>query len=180
MIPRPELHPDDPAARVVLNRRLWKIRQDAGITTTELAARLGTGRETARDLEKSSSWEVRRVQAWARALDHRFAMIVTGIRLPEPDFDAMALRAVTTFGALDEDRLHLRIVVDDLVRAQRASGESITSFARRCGVNGRAIIGWERDHEATLLKMVQRYARALGGSLELAVLPVRAPAEVAS
>jgi DNA-binding XRE family transcriptional regulator len=175
MIPRGDLHPDDLAARRTLASTLWRERRRAELTTVDLAAVLGVSRSTANSMERYTSWTVRRVQDWARAVDHRFRMQLTGLTVPDDgDVYAEILAMSIPFGGRDEDRLHLLATVNDLIRCRIAAGLSCADLGVRMGVSGRAVELWEESHESTLLKLVQRYARGLGGSLALDVEPVAA------
>jgi hypothetical protein len=138
-----------------------------------VAALLGMSRSTANSMERHTSWTVRRVQDWARAVDHRFRMRLTGLTVPDDgDVYAEILAMATPFGGRDEDRLHLLATVNDLIRCRAAVGLSCAEWEARMGVSGRAAELWEESHESTLVKLVQRYARGLGGALTFDVEPV--------
>lgn len=179
MIRRPELHPDDLTNRVALNRRLWALRQEASLSAVDLGTQLGMGRSAVNDMERDTSWAVRRVQAWSRGLGHQFRMTITGIAVPDTD-DLMAeLYAVATPATdAEADQLHLLTVVNDLVRARQHLGITYRELSALMCVNDHAIRGWEDRPQGSMVKSVQRYARATGGALDLALVPadVGAPA----
>lgn len=183
MIPRDDLNLDDLTARKALASTLWTERRRAGLTTVDLAGLLGVCRSTTNTMERSTSWAVPRVQAWARVLDLRFRMRLTGLIVPDDGdvyAEILAMAMATAFGSRDEDRLHLLATVNDLIRCRVAAGLTPADLGERIGVSGRAVELWEESHESTLLKLVQRYARGLGGSLALDVEPVPQVVAVAS
>lgn len=173
MIRRPDLHPDDLANRQVIGQRLRAARIAEGVSAYELSARLNRSRTTGQDLESTSQWAVRRVQAWARALNHRFTMTITGVQVPTTyDLHADILRVAARFGAADEDRMHLLEVVNDLIRVREHLNIPYQEMADRLGVTDRAVRGWELYPSGSQLISAQRYCRALGGALTLNVSPV--------
>jgi hypothetical protein len=99
-------------------------------------------------------------------------MSITGLIIPELDLGADLLRMAVPFGGLDEDGLHLLAVVDDLARYRTCHGITFAAVGKRIGVDGSAVRGWEDQPARLLLKTVQRYARGLGGALDLKVVPV--------
>lgn len=160
-------HPADLEGRVNLRWRLHTLRERQGLTCTDLSRLAGFGNlDAVRNLERKMSWEIPRVQQWTRALDRRLILDIEGITVPETDLDAEILRLGATFGARDEDARRLQIVCDDLIRTRMATCP-LERFAARVGVDSTAVRDWEDRHENTLLRVVQRYARALGGSVEL-------------
>lgn len=176
MIHRPDLHAADPAARAAVQQHLRALRKSERLSAYEVSARLGLAVNAVRDLElKPPQWSVRRVQAWARALNHRFTMTLAGVAVPDgDDLITDLLTAATPFGAADEDRLHLFTVVNNLVRIRESAGITFQDIADRMGVHDRAVRGWEDHPDGSLVKTVQRYARAVGGELILEVTPVSA------
>jgi DNA-binding XRE family transcriptional regulator len=181
VISRPELHADDLRAREWISAELRRIRTGQGRPCRSVAADLGLKKNAYAHMEKVTTWTVPKVQAWARVLDHRFVMTIHGLATPDDqDPTAAILAATTTFGGLDEDQLHLYTVVNDLIRVRKWFGMWQREVGRRLGVTENAVRGWEKDHSATHVRSVQRYARALGGSLELDVVPVHVPAGLAS
>jgi DNA-binding XRE family transcriptional regulator len=179
MILRPELHDDDPLNRERLLQQLRQVRREMGLGPGLFADGLGVTKTMFNHIETHTAWQVRRVQAWARLLDHRLRMTITGLVVPgDNDPTAAILAATTTFGAFDEDQQHLFTVVNDLTRIRRHLGWGYQRMGQQMGVTDNAARAWERDHAATLVKMVQRYARGLGGALLLELEPV--PALVAA
>jgi transcriptional regulator with XRE-family HTH domain len=168
-----DLHADDTAARAALRELMVRLRQDAGLTQPDLASRLGITRSSVNDMERATSWAVRRVQAWCRALNHQLVLSVDGIAVPaRPDLWAELYTVAAAPSDAGRDRLHLLATVHDLIRAREALGWTGEELARRAGVHGRAIRQWEDSPDGSMVSSVQRYARALGGALTLTVVPV--------
>lgn len=173
MIDRPDLHPDDLAERVRMRDQLRQERQDRKLSGRALSELAGWNGWAVEDLETKTNWGLRRVMPWARILDHRLRMTITGLTLPDDD-DLLAemLAVAVPFGGLDEDTLHVRAVVNDLARIRAAQGISAREFALRVQAGDKAVRGWEDKPTHCLVKTVQRYARGLGGALNLALEPV--------
>ena len=177
MINRPDLDQADSDSRAVLRARLKEIRKTTVGVQAEariISQAAGLGVRFVEDCEAAPQWGAQRVARWARLLGHRFTMTITGLDLPELDFDAELLRMAVPFGGLDEDTLHLLAVVDDLARYRIHTGLTYAEIGRRTGSDGSAVRGWEDQPAKLLLKTVQRYTRALGGALLLDVVPANA------
>jgi hypothetical protein len=173
VIDRPDLDPADFTARIAVRDRLKQIRLDRKLSCRALCEVAGWSRWTADHLEHAENWGVRRVQAWSRVLDHRLRMTVVGLVVPDDDnLDAELLRIATPFGALDEDNLHTQAVVLDLARIRAGKGIGYSALGVRIGAGDRAVRGWEDKPTHCYVKTIQRYARGLGGSLTLDVVPV--------
>jgi DNA-binding transcriptional regulator YiaG len=161
-----DLHPDDTAAREWLCTELYRTRRRRGLTQSVVSARLvGTGNVCA-ILERQTSWKVATVQAWARALDCRLDLTIDGLAVPD---DADYLAAVYTAQQPEtvkvEDRLDLRILVNDLRRIRVASGVTQDVLAGRMGCTGSSLSRRESQPDPALLRTLQRHCRVLGGSL---------------
>ncbi|MGX6605607.1 hypothetical protein ACWKSP_26265 [Micromonosporaceae bacterium Da 78-11] len=169
-------HPDDVAARLRIRAGLVQRRVDADLSAQAVARLAGFAREdTVRLLERENrtSWEAWRLQQWARGLGFTFRLAIVGLPVPDDDVTAVVLKTATAFGAFDEDQMHLKAVAYDLARTRVALGVHRSTLARWCGVDERAIRGWERQPLYSLLRVYQRYPRALGGSLELELQPAQ-------
>jgi hypothetical protein len=182
MIDRPDLCWRDRINRVLVRDELKQVRLDRKLSARAVSEMAGWNGWAVDDLEHSENWGVRRMQCWARTLDHRLVMDIRGLILPDDDdFDAELLRVATPFGAADEDQLNAMIVMHDLARVRRSLGLSSTAFAARVGAGDRAVRGWEDKPTHCLVKTYQRYARGLGavqkethgvgGSLKLRIVP---------
>jgi len=169
MIPRPELHVADAASREQVRLDLRRIRAVQELRAVHVAAELGIKLGAFQRLELTTTWTAPTVQAWSRVLDHRFLMTVEGLDAPAGDADATA---VVTFGARDEDGQHLARVVSTLVRVRKRSGLTMQDLADRLQCTARAASDWEKDYAAKPVRSVQRYTRALGGSVGLGLTPV--------
>jgi hypothetical protein len=173
VIDRPDLDPADFAARVAVRERLRVIRRERKLSCRALCELAGWSRWTVDHLEHAENWGVRRIQAWSRALDHRFRMTIAGLVVPDDDnLDAELLRVATPFGALDADNLHTQAIVLDLARVRVAKGIGYSALGAHIGAGDRAVRGWEDKPTRCYVKTIQRYARGLGGSLVLEVVPV--------
>jgi hypothetical protein len=80
-----DLHPDDTRNRDQLAHQLRQIRTDMGISGPRLGTILGyTDRSSVGAMERRRSWEVRTVQAWARALNHQLTITLVGLTVSRP------------------------------------------------------------------------------------------------
>lgn len=167
-----DIDPADLAARVELRTQLHGLRKDMDLSGENVARLCGFGNLGAvRSLERRTNWEVWRLQRWARGLDRMLRLHIIGLTLPDDDITSMVLRATTAFGARDEDDLHLRIVAHDLIRTRKAMF-SRPEMASRCGVTEGAVRDWEAQPQSSVVRLYQRYARALGGTVTLELQPV--------
>ncbi|WP_433731107.1 hypothetical protein ACQP2Y_21835 [Actinoplanes sp. CA-051413] len=173
MIDRPDLDEQDFINRLRLRDDLRDLRRSAGLSCRAVSFAAGLNHRAIHEAESTLQWSVARVQRWARALDRRFTMTIVGLSLPDDDdFEAELLRLATPFGGADADHLHVRAVVNDLRRIHWAQGLSNQALAKKIGGSNRAIARWAEKPHACYLKTLQRYARGLGGSLALEVVPV--------
>lgn len=160
---RPDLDPEDRLARMRLAADLRKLRIEQGLNRVQLSTDLGMARTAVSSMERGTSWAVRKVQGWARPLGHRFTMTVRGLVVPDADHGV----DIPAFGDADEDLLHLRAVIDGLIRVRLAAGLSREDMASRMWVTPACVAKLEENPDEALLRMVQRYARGLDGSLGL-------------
>jgi transcriptional regulator with XRE-family HTH domain len=166
-----DLHPADRATRRRIARQLREIREERHISQPALADLLGVHQSKIGDRENDDRWRVDTVQAWARALDHRLDMALDGVTVPD-DGDPLAAVYATSQPATvaEEDRLDLRILVNDLRRIRVASRVTLAEMGRRLGCSESAVCHRESRPDGMLLATVQRYTRALGGELRVAVV----------
>jgi hypothetical protein len=170
-------HPDDLRARVDLRTSLMSARDCLGLSVVAANRAAGFPHQgTLQTLEGATNWEMWRVQQWARGVGHVLRLHIEGLVVPADDVHSTILRATTAFGGFDADELHLRIVTADLVRARRHLKVSRSMLARRCRMDEKVLSTWEQDPGRSLMRIYQRYARELGGSvcpmLELAGVAV--------
>lgn len=175
MIDLPDLDPRDGVNRIVLRGQLKTIREDTYGSCRRMRSvseAAGYGSRFVEDCEDNLQWGVSRVTRWARLVEHRFVMTIEGLTLPDDDdLTAELLRVATPYGYFDEDQLHVRAVVNDLARIHRGQGLTNYALAKKIRCSNRAIARWTEKPDRCLLKTVQRYARGLGGSLALEVMP---------
>jgi transcriptional regulator with XRE-family HTH domain len=167
-----DLHPDDMAVRDRLAAQLRALRTGAGISQRDAAARLGICQSRLFYIEQRRAWQVRLVQRWARIYDHRLALSVSDLTVPDDGDELAAVYAAQRPATLDTvDRLHLRQVVNDLarIRRQRMSAETMGRLLGRSD----SAVQWREDNpDGALLASVQQYARALGGHLDVDLAPI--------
>ena len=168
----PVEHPDDITARLRIRDALRTHRHELRLTTAAVSRLAGLHEYAVRDMERRPTWELWRAQQWARGLGHQLRLCPQGLTIPEPDTTALVLEATVAFGAYDEDQLHLRTVIHDLARTRRHQGITAAGLARTCGTDERAVSNFEADPTRSLLRIWQRYVRALGGHLTFELVPV--------
>jgi hypothetical protein len=170
-----DLHPDDTAARDRLADALLHARTDARLAVWEVAARLDRTSGAVTQMQKSRAWGVALVQRWARAVDQRLTITLDGLAVPEDGDELAAIYAAATPRSPQAvDRLHLRVVVNNLARVRRSLGIPQSVIAARLGL-GESAIGWaENAPDGWRVAAVQRYARALGGVAVFELAPVEA------
>lgn len=175
-----DLHPADRANRDQLASQLRQIRVNLGISGAHLGTMLGyTHKSSVGAMERRRSWEIRTLQAWARALHHQFTLTITGLAVPRDGDPLNAIYANQQPSAPAAiDRLLLRRTVNDLARIRR-SRMSAERLASLIGCTEEVVCWSESNPDGARLASVQRVARALGGALVPGLAPVRALAEVA-
>jgi transcriptional regulator with XRE-family HTH domain len=169
-------HPDDVDARRRIAWQLRYIRQAAGLNQADLADHLGIDRSRISEREINHAWTVPHVQAWARGLARRIDMQVTGLAVPD-DGDLLAAVYVgqQPRTAEEEDRLDLRILVNNLARIRRHQGLTLREFGARIGCSHTAMWHREMEPDGAQVDSVQRHVRALGGVLQMDVVPEMSP-----
>jgi transcriptional regulator with XRE-family HTH domain len=170
-----DLHPDDTAARDELAQSLIAARHEARLSVPAVAGRLGVTPSAVNQRETCRGWRVSTVQQWARAVDQQLSITVAGIVIPDDGDDlAAAYAASEPVSAAAWDRLHLRMVVNDLVRVRRHLGVTQSGLAIRLGVTKPAVGIAETHPDGWQVASVQRYARALDGVARFGLVPVEA------
>jgi transcriptional regulator with XRE-family HTH domain len=151
-----------------LARNLIKSREAAGVTTEELGRRLGVTGTAVAAMERRRTWEVRTVQAWARALGRRLHLELVDLDVPDDlDVDLLTYEAAreTATDPADVDRAELRIAHRNLVRVRYAADVSDVEMGHRLGITDNAVRYFDQHPDGVSLVGLQRYARALGGRL---------------
>ncbi|QKW15340.1 helix-turn-helix transcriptional regulator [Verrucosispora sp. NA02020] len=168
----PDLHPDDTSARDHIAGWLRRIRENRHISQAEAADRYGCNEFAISQMESRRSWHVATVQAWARIYDYRIQLTALGLTVPD-DGDPMAAMYEHTSPstAAAEDRLDLRIYVNNLARIRRASRISLATLGARMGCTEGAVSRRESNPDRVRVSTLQRHTRALGGVLDLSVVP---------
>lgn len=167
-----DIDPADFEARVAIRKTLKIARLTAEITQSELSARYGQSPESQSLFERSTSWHVGRVQQIARRLGLTFWMIPLG--LPDKvagDATSTVYRASRVKTVEDWDYLHRSWTRWYLAAARLEMGIASVEMARRLNVDRRAIWDWEHADADPYLHYMQRYARVMGGSLTLHLIP---------
>ena len=172
----PGEYADDHQARKALVELLRTIRLNRGVTQKVLAERLAVDHSQIGNLENGTNWRVATLQRWCRGLGMRLQLTLRG--LPEPveadELEAVYARMHPTTPA-DIDHLALLRLLNYLTRVRRHLGLSGEALARRMGLSKRAPATWEARGENSHLNTMQRYARGLGGWLEVLVVPDDTP-----
>lgn len=172
MIVPEDLHPDDTAARHLLAGRLRRVREGRSITQAEAGERLGCNNNYVSQLERYRTWKVATVQAWARIYDYRLNLTLTGLSVPDDGDPVAAMYDATQPGtAAAEDRLDLRIYVNNLVRIRVAAGITLKQLGVLLGCSESAACRRESHADGVLVSTLQQHTRALGGALVLDVVP---------
>ncbi|MFI2663226.1 helix-turn-helix domain-containing protein [Micromonospora carbonacea] len=167
-----DLHRDDTRERERLAATLRRHRERRGISQVAAAARYGCNKFGLSQMERRRNWQVATVQAWARIYGYRLNLTTIGLPLPD-DGDTLAALydAQQPATAADEDRLDLRIAVNNLARIRRAAGLTCAEMGARMGCSESAAYRREALPDGAMVASLQQYTRALGGVLHLDVVP---------
>lgn len=170
-----DLHPDDLANRDRIAVELHALRKTAGVTTRGLATLLGCTDGNISRMERRRKWRFMTLAGWARALDRRVNLTITGHPVPDDgDLLASIYANQNPTSPMAQDRLVLRSTVHDLVRVRRAT-MTAEYAASRLGCGATAVFWWEDNNDGTSLMAVQRYARAVDCQVTADLIPVDAP-----
>ncbi|WP_341719984.1 helix-turn-helix transcriptional regulator [Micromonospora sp. FIMYZ51] len=169
----PDLHPDDTRNRDHIATWLRRIREGRHISQPQAADRYGCTEFAFSHMELRRSWHVTTVQHWARVYDYRLQLTPLGLTVPD-DGDPLAAMYEHTSPATAEaeDRLDLRIYVNNLARIRRAAGLTLAALGERMGCTEPAVHRREANPDRVLVSTLQRHTRALGGVLDLSLVPV--------
>lgn len=166
------VHPDDIEQLLRIRRYLIGHRITNGWTQRELSQRANGTDGMAYDLESNESWQWRlsRLQDWCAAFDLRLdARISVGALIDKKihsDPEVAPLYAMSRNPQCWKmfQRAYLTAALRSVRRAKKLRAEDI---GREFGCTASAIRNWERDSDQIMLPKVLRYARILGGRIEL-------------
>ncbi len=168
--PPQDIDDTDQTIRRQLAATLIRTRKDAGMSQDALAARLGVTQEAAGAMERRTTWQIRTVQRWARALDRVLHLHLRDLPLPpEPDITTITYQAAlhTAPDPASHDRAALHLTHHTLNQARRQAAITDTDLATQFGVTTNAV-RWFWDHpDGITLIGLQRTTRAAGGHLDL-------------
>lgn len=172
MISIADLHPDDTAIRAGLTAALRQIREARCISGPRLGDILGIEKSRVSNREMGGWRRVSVVQAWARGLSYRVDLTIDDLTVPD-DGDQLAVlyAAQQPASATDEDRLDLRILVNNLARIRRHQRVTLAEMGRRLGCSESAVCHRESRPDGMLFATAQRYTRVLGGVLGAKLIP---------
>lgn len=160
-----DLHEDDLKSRILLIGELRDVREERGVSTTDLDTAFGVAHGATRAMERRTSWEAATVFRYARALGRRLTFHVHDIVAPDDgDVMTIVLAAGDTSTPERADRVHWRQVCNELRRARRAKLTAVAMGAR-LGVKENAVHYWEANPDGSSIISAQRHARGLDGRL---------------
>lgn len=167
-----DLHPDDSRTRQAIAARLRSLREGRNISQAEAADRFGCNEFAMSQMENRRMWRVSTVQAWARIYSYRLSLTISGLVVPD-DGDALAALydAQQPATVEHEDRLDLRITVNNLTRVRRAKRITLADLGIHMGCSESAACRREATPDGALVATLQQHTRALGGALRLDVVP---------
>lgn len=158
----------DDQVRHELHQHLVALRHQGGFSRADVAERLD------RTPQAVSMWErtppakslVRTYQAYARAVGHRLTLTPVGfVAMPPTPEVAVLLGLEASSSGAEQDRCHVRVVTAQLVALRRWSGRTCKEFGRVFDRSDKAVWKFETGDDDPYLATLQRYTRALGGSL---------------
>jgi transcriptional regulator with XRE-family HTH domain len=173
-------HPDDLAARTALAAAIRQHRIDLGLSQRVYARRLGVTQSAVPYFEGRTNHLVGTAQRYARAADHLLTLKVHGLP-PVVDGTVMSYHQLA-HGSSDPtmaDAYHRAAVLETLRVVRIDSGRPARTIARAMECGETAVLQFEAGWEDVRMATLQRYARALGGRLELVLQSVDEAPEVA-
>lgn len=165
--PPADLDPEDLAARLDVRDELKALRIAAGISQFALQNALGWshGDANRRETYPLANYTLPVAITWANAFDHSFTL--TPVNIPNYR-DTAAARLLQSLGG---DVYAAAAVIDRMVTARRTTSTQ-AQMARRLDVHCAAVSRLERDGgDTALVSSWQKYARAMGGRLNLTLTP---------
>jgi transcriptional regulator with XRE-family HTH domain len=175
--PPVDLHPADGEARRALREQLRHARLNLNIPTSHVANALGITRGAVTNYELTAeNPSTATLQRYARAIQHR--LVITAHLTPDlpvhPATANLQAMAANTEDPTTADMYSRSALLTHLIAHRRWLGLSGEDIAVRSGMarKGGAVSEFEADLKDAKLGTYQRYARALGGWLEMALEPV--------
>jgi transcriptional regulator with XRE-family HTH domain len=169
VITMPDLHPDDLAARIELTNTLKDLRRLQGLGLRPYAAILGTSFSRVHTIETdpTPNPSLLSLERRADALGHY--LIVNMVGLPVIDDPITAILAAARQPTTPDDRAETTAAVlgARLNHARVGLGISVDTLAERLGISASAITKQHVAGPEARLATWQRYARGLGGSLNV-------------
>jgi len=175
-----DLHPDDALARRDLIAGIRGLREEAGLTGRDVAARMGwkSPHGALWRVERADNWQLRTLQALARLYGRRLAVEIAAPLPDDGDPLAAVYAAMRPASPAAADELTRAVLVRDLVRIRIDAGLRQEDVAAVMGVSDKAVQLWEQGADGVMVAPAQRYARAVGTRLTFRLTAVDAPAEV--
>lgn len=168
-----DINPGDRQHRRNLQAKLRELRTYHGITQPDLGAELSLTHWAISRFElMEPNPQILTIQRYARAIDHRARLDlhdlpdVTG----DPAVDLFTRRTKSSDPAAADDAAR-SLVLAQFLAARAELGISQKSAAEAMGCHPSSLCAIERGETQPLLSTYQRYARALGGKLTVAVVP---------
>lgn len=168
-----DISEDDHLEREKLRESYVSLRLHQGILPERLAVEHGFNRTLVSQFEMRSNWQVRTAQRHARMLDAQLLLEPRDLPLSlEPDDMSEMLRLMHPRSAERRDDIHFAVVKNYLIRARMCIGLSTGDVAEVISRRRDSVQAWERSLDPTdMVFVIQRYARAIGGSLSLRLDP---------
>jgi len=170
-----DLHPDDHAARVALRDHLRDLRHAHGLSQRQYADLLGVTQGAVGSFEgcPRANMMIASTQRRARVLNHRLTLTIAGLPGVPPTPETANAWALSEDPNPDIADTFYRIAIISHLRTIRLWSETtLQQLADRMGCRESAVSMAERGQDNPALSTYQRFARALGGRLDLSLQPV--------
>lgn len=178
--PKPiDLHPEDLAARIRLRHGLVALRHLAGWSQRDLSTELGL-------TPTALGWWERQPEAnsltvtfarYAAVFNHQIRIVPVGVGVETPVSRNYTAMAAAQRDLVEAHRFEMAAVVEQLVAYRRSEGISHLDMGRRLGRDDSSISQLERGiRDNPRLSSWQRYTRALGGHLNVGLVPAEGAA----
>lgn len=173
-----DLHPDDTATRRVVLVALRRARTEAGVSRTQLAEAVGSTPAAVAMRERPSvdNPRLEALQVTAEALERRLVLTPRlPVTLPEhPEVSALWAMAAGVADPPSRFAFERSAVLRSMVVYRRWVGIGGPRFAQVfCGGTTGSLSQFELERKSPLLSSFQRYARALGGRLDVVLQPLQ-------